>query len=157
MTFIKGQIPWNKGKGMGLSETPFYRSWINMKSRCQNIKDLEYKNYGGRGITVCKEWLRFQNFYDDMFPSYQSDLTLDRIDTNGNYELENCKWSTRKEQANNRRTNRLIYYMGIEDKLMNWSKFFNLEPYTVHSRLQMGWSIERTFFTPLRVYKKRLN
>jgi hypothetical protein len=81
-----------------------YKTWGNIKTRCYNKNREEYKNYGGRGITVCDRWLSsFENFYKDMGHKPTPSHSIDRINVNGNYEPDNCKWSTRKEQANNKR------------------------------------------------------
>jgi len=83
---------------------PAYRAWHNMKGRCLNPKDKRYKDYGGRGIKVCDRWLDyFIHFRDDMLATWKPGLSLDRIDNDGNYEPNNCKWSTSSEQAKNRR------------------------------------------------------
>lgn len=87
----------------GLSNHRLFVTWKNMISRTSNGKDVAYKNYGGRGITVCNEWLEPKNFIDDMYPSFIEGTTLDRIDNNKGYSKENCTWSTREAQARNTR------------------------------------------------------
>lgn len=81
---------------------PVYLAWCNMKTRCDNPNAAQYKYYGGRGITYTPEWKEFIGFYTDMFPSWQLGLELDRRDTNGNYNRDNCRWITHREQCNNR-------------------------------------------------------
>ncbi|MBT2759868.1 hypothetical protein J7E85_01210 [Paenibacillus sp. ISL-20] len=101
----------NKGGNKISSE---YRAWNNMIQRCSNPKNNQYKNYGGRGITVCREWLEsFQEFFNDMGKKPSAIYSLDRIDVNGNYGPNNCKWSTPKEQARNRRSTSNTGYSGI--------------------------------------------
>jgi len=94
---------WTNGKA-----SPTYNSWLCMKSRCLYKKDKEYKNYGGRGITLCGRWMTFDNFLADMGIRPQ-DKTLDRIDTNGNYEPVNCRWANRKQQCLNRRPHSAVH------------------------------------------------
>lgn len=90
-----------------LTGTRTYSAWIEMKRRCFDSKKHNYKDYGGRGITVCKRWMKFESFYKDM-GERPEDKTLDRIDVNGNYEPGNCRWATSSEQASNRRTTILV-------------------------------------------------
>lgn len=80
-----------------------YNTWISMKNRCLNINDTAYKYYGGLGVTICSKWLSIENFINDMYPTYQEGLTLDRINPNGNYEPSNCRWVTMQIQSINKK------------------------------------------------------
>ena len=92
----------NKDRASELTNTPAYISWKQMKQRCLNPNAPDYKNYGGRGVTICEKWFKFAGFYEDM-GERPNGLTLDRIDNNESYCKENCKWSTRSEQNRNKR------------------------------------------------------
>lgn len=138
----------------GLIEIPEYHVWLGMKQRCFNVKTEQYKNYGARGITVCKRWLdSFDNFINDMGRKPTSKHTLERIDVNGNYTYFNCKWATMKEQSNNKTNNRILEYKGVQKTLMQWMSELNLKYTTVLYRLNKGWSIEDAFNKPLRFRK----
>ena len=109
-----------------LSRTRIYNIWQQIKKRCNNINDTNYHNYGGRGIKVCEEWSNdFISFYDWAISNgYQDDLTIDRIDVNGNYEPDNCRWATRKIQGNNRRDNMNISINGETKTLTEWYEMY---------------------------------
>ena len=108
-----------------------YRIWYSMKARCYRQSHNRYKYYGGRGIKVCNAWLIFDNFYNDMNAGYADDLTIDRIDKDGNYEPSNCRWATQKEQQNNRRNN-VILHTG--ETLAQYAERNNLNYKTLWSR-----------------------
>lgn len=118
------------------------RSWENMLARCQNKTHKSYQRYGGRGITVCERWrTSFVNFVKDM-GSRPVGCTLDRIDPNKNYTPDNCRWSTRIEQGNNRCNNRIIELNGEALTVMQWSRRLNIRPDTIYQRLAKGCSAE---------------
>lgn len=135
-----------------------YRIWNCMKNRCANNNHNDYKLYGERGISVCEEWEHdFSNFYNwSIENGYKDNLSIDRIDVNGNYEPSNCKWSTAKEQSRNKRTNRYITYEGETHILTDWSKILGIERHTLQDRIiKYGWSIEKAFTTPVKNYTKK--
>lgn len=111
------------------SGTRLYKIWQNMKKRCSNIHDTRYERYGGRGISVCNEWKNsFQNFYDwAMDNGYDDSLTIDRINNDGNYCPENCRWATIKEQCENRSTTIKITIGNATKSLIEWCKIFEIE------------------------------
>lgn len=136
-------------KKHGFRDTPTYVSWASMLNRCRNKKSPSYRNYGGRGITYCKTWSNFENFLKDMGerPLGQS---LDRIDVNGDYCLENCRWATPFEQARNR-TNSKFVTMGKESKLLlEWCEEYKISEKTVRSRIKRGWGVERAIKQKVR-------
>ena len=139
----------------GRSKTKTYYSWDNMISRCTNPKNKYYHCYGGRGIIVCKRWLEFENFLEDM-GEVPEEYQIDRIDNDGNYCKSNCRWVTRTEQNRNRRDNHLITYKGKTQCIAEWSEETGIPYSTLSSRiLQYGWSFEKALTTPVGKYKKR--
>jgi len=135
----------------GMEGTRIYRIWKNIKVRCLYPKAINYKWYGGRGIKICDKWLKFEGFYEDMYLTYKEGLSIDRINSDGNYCKENCKWSTKIEQANNQSNNFIITYNGYTDTLMNMCKKYKLEYKLVETRLnKLHWSIEKAFTTPVQ-------
>ena len=116
------------------------------KERCYNPNRNSYCWYGAKGICVCDEWDDFENFYDwSMNNGYSDELTIDRIDSNGNYCPENCRWSTDREQANNRSTNRIIKYNGESHTLEEWSRITGIASSTIRMRLdEYKWDVEKS-------------
>lgn len=125
--------------------TRLYSVWITMKQRCYNENATDYENYGGRGIMVCPEWLNdFQAFYDwAMANGYAKNLSIERIDVNGNYEPTNCKWATMKEQSNNKRNNVFILFNGETKTISQLSQEYGVKYITLYNRIKRGWSIEK--------------
>ena len=130
-----------------MTNTPLYRTWQNMKRRCDNKKMEDYKYYGKRGIKVCEKWKNdFMSFYNWAIEnSYKEDLTIDRIDVNGNYEPNNCRWVDRKVQANNTRRNHYIEYNGEKHTLAEWEKITNIKSPTLRYRIKNNYPLEKIF------------
>ena len=127
-------------------ETRLHRIWHNMRTRCYNPNYDKYQYYGGKGITVCDEWRNSYNSFWGWAYShgYNDSLTLDRIDVDGNYCPENCKWVDRKAQANNRTSNHYLEYGGQRKTVQEWSDVLGIPASTLYQRLRAGWSVERT-------------
>ncbi len=104
----------------GLSSNPLYFVWASMMDRCYNEKFQDYRNYGGRGISVCERWHNVTNFVADVTNGYKKGLQLDRVENNGNYCPENFRWATRKENNRNKRTNRMITVNGVTKSMAEW-------------------------------------
>lgn len=140
----------------GLCKTKEYMIYSKMKDRCCNKNAKDYYLYGGRGIKVCDRWLEcFENFYTDMGPKPTPKHTIDRIDNNGDYCPENCRWITQKEQNRNQRTNHILEFNGKKLPLVVWAELLNLERRTLCSRInKLGWSVEKALTTPLKFSKK---
>ena len=136
----------------GWSHTRLYSIWEHVKSRCLNKNDQAYGYYGGRGITVCADWLDFIGFREWAIKNgYKDTLTIDRIDSNKGYYPANCRWATRKEQSNNIRTNKIITYNGKTQTITQWAEELLINPDTLYSRVyRANWSIEKAFTTPTK-------
>lgn len=121
----------------GKAHTRLYGIYNKMKCRCYNQNNPAYKNYGNRGIKICKEWKQdFENFYNwSMNNGYKEGLSIDRIDNNGNYEPNNCRWVTDKEQANNKRNNHYITYNNETHTLTEWAQMLKISPSTIYRRI----------------------
>lgn len=121
-----------------------YHTWNQLKGRCYNKSNNCYYRYGGRGIQVCDEWRNdFESFYNwSIQNGYNENLTIDRINNNGNYEPNNCRWATNKTQCRNRRTNVIVHYGGRDITLIELSEIVGLKYTTLHARYQKGYSID---------------
>lgn len=134
-----------------LSGTKEHRCWKSMITRCSNPKQKTWKDYGGRGITVCDRWRQsFENFLADVGPAPSSGHQIDRYpNNNGNYEPGNVRWATRSEQCRNRRDNSLLTHDGRMMTVAGWAEEIGIAARTIHARLYKGWSAHRTLSTPL--------
>ena len=130
------------GHGANGRETPTYRSWLAMVSRCSNPKQPGWKHYGGRGITVCERWREFANFLADMGEAPVG-TQIDRTNNDIGYQPDNCRWATRQEQMRNTRASRRITLNGRTQCLAEWAAELGVPAPTIHGRLARGWSVER--------------
>lgn len=133
----------------GMCDTKTYEAWAGLIQRCTNPKSLRFYNYGGRGIKVCKEWMSFEKFYKDMGEA-PIGMTIDRINNNGNYCKENCRWTTNKEQSRNKRSNRLISMNGKTQLVISWAEELGINANTIRTRLYKGWNPIKALKEPLR-------
>lgn len=132
----------------GKCGTSVYNRWCEIIARCTRPKCTSYRNYGKRGITVCDKWRNFENFYTDMGDPPTAQHSIDRIDNNGPYSPENCRWATRAEQQRNTRRNHIIVFNGESLCIGDWCVRFNLNRNTLQKRLKDGWKIEKALKTP---------
>lgn len=142
---LNKEINRDKVKTHGMTKSRLYGEWRGMKERCTRASHPSYPNYGERGITVCQEWSdSFEAFRDwALSNGYRDDLTIDRIDNDGNYEPGNCRWITLKEQQRNRRNNRLITHDGRTQPMKQWAEEKGIPCNTLRARLNRGWPIDR--------------
>lgn len=123
-----------------------YHIWCGMRQRCENKKSHKYRIYGGRGISVCDEWKGNNGFVEfrkwALSHGYSDDLSLDRIDVNGNYEPQNCRWATAKEQALNTRFNKFYNGLGMSKRASEWAEYFGINRVTFYKRLRRGLTVD---------------
>lgn len=134
----------------GETNTRLFRIWGGMRRRCYEVQNKDYPNYGGRGITVCDEWKEYIPF--SLWAKnngYSDDLSIDRIDVNGSYSPDNCRWISCVEQNNNRRSNHIVEYKGITHTISEWSRIYNIPPKTLRYRLVNGWDVESAMNVPV--------
>lgn len=142
-----------------LSDSRIYKVYYAIKQRCFQPTAKNYNAYGGRGITMCKEWAdSFMSFYnwsvsngykEELLENGRNKWTLDRIDNNGNYEPNNCRWVVLKENERNKRTNRIVEFNGEKHSLVEWAEILKVPVSRLYNRLFDGWSVERAFTTPV--------
>lgn len=136
----------------GESRSREHKIWRCIVYRCYTSTAPEFPCYGGRGIRVCKRWREsFPAFLEDMGKAPSLKHTIDRIDNDGPYSPENCRWATRKEQANNRRDNTRISYQGVDKTISQWSDDLGVDPHLLYDRInRRGWTAEKAFTTPVK-------
>lgn len=136
----------------GLSNHPLYGIWSGIKDRCTNETRAYYNNYGGRGIKMCDEWFNdFESFYTWAIENgWKKGLSIDRIDNNGDYCPNNCRWVDIITQANNCRRNVYLEYNGETHTLAEWSRIVGIKSSTISRRLQLGWSVEKALTKPIQ-------
>jgi len=132
-----------------------YAIWASMRERCYGVNTKAYPDYGGRGIYICERWQYFPNFYADMGDK-PNGLSIDRIDNDGPYSPENCRWATRKEQARNKRSNRLITFNGETHCCVEWAEITGINRNVIDARLdKLGWTVEHALTKPVRLLTRR--
>ena len=139
----------------GETNTRLFRVWSHMRERCERKNHPYYRDYGGRGISVCEEWKEYLPFKEWAIKSgYSERLTIDRIDYNKGYEPSNCRWATVKEQQNNKRTNRVVEYNGKPYTLSQLSELCGIKSTTLRERLRRKWSVDDAVTKPVRLRTK---
>lgn len=133
-----------------------YSVWKRMRERCTSPNCPKFKDYGGRGITVCKRWDSFELFVLDMGPRPSSKHQIDRIENDGNYEPGNCKWATNKENCRHRRSSRYLAYNGEILALCVWADKLGMSEETIASRIKRGWSVDKSLSLPRQDYSDRM-
>lgn len=127
--------------------TKLYTVWATMKQRCEDVNYRHYPRWGGRGIKIL--WASYEEFKRDMGPSFQPGLQIERVNNDGHYCKENCKWATAKEQARNRSSNVLMMFNGQTKTMIDWAEACGLRYSTLHRRISLGWSVECALTTPV--------
>ena len=145
----------SKGKRVrhGLTNQHHYEyiTWLSMKARCENKSSKRYSEWGGRGIFVCERWQNFANFFSDMGSRPSNSHSIDRIDNDGPYSPDNCRWATRKEQNRNQSSNRTLELNGLSKTTAEWSEITGIKSHTILARIDRhGWTVSDALTTPAR-------
>ena len=128
----------------GMSDTRLYHIYHHMRNRCYNKNDIDYPNYGGRGISICNEWSTFESFAEWALKSgYSDSLSIDRIDVNQGYCPDNCRWADVDTQSNNKRNTRYYTFDGQTKSIGEWAKIYGIPYQKLWRRFDRGWSVEK--------------
>jgi hypothetical protein len=147
----------DRSRTHGQTKTSTYNIWVGMIQRCQNPEAKDFPRYGAKGITVCDRWQSFANFLADM-GERPPKMSIDRIDNNGHYEPDNCRWASAIEQARNRSDNKIIAYGGKSQCLAAWAIELGINSVTLQDRLAKGWSVHQAFSQPVeKRYSHQMN
>ncbi|MDP3322680.1 MAG: hypothetical protein Q8S71_03935 [Hydrogenophaga sp.] len=138
----------------GMHGTLTYSRWRSMMSRCYQVNASNYKYYGLKGIKVCQSWHEFYSFFLDMGECPDETMTLDRINNEGDYEKNNCRWATQAKQNSNRSSCVILTYNGVSKNVAEWAKDIGISANSINQRRYLGWSVEKILTTPL---KRRTN
>lgn len=141
--------------GMSRKYRKEYLCWRGIIERCSNVKNKDFKNYGGRGISYDKKWECFLNFFDEMGEAPSKEMSIDRIDVNGNYEKSNCRWATRVIQENNKRNSIKISINKNEMTIKQISEKYGLHKDTIRQRFKNDWDFENLISNPNKKRKKQ--
>lgn len=131
----------------GLTSHHLYHMWSNMRQRCFSKSDKDFLNYGARGISVCDRWNDFSAFLSDMGERPSPNHQIDRIDNNGPYSPENCRWATARENANNKRNSRILEFNGATRTVTEWARHLGVTDHAIFKRLRKGMPINRVLFS----------
>ena len=137
--------------GGGRTTHPLFPIWAAIIKRCLNAESRDYHRYGGRGISVCDEWLDFDRFVSDLGPRPSDGHTVDRKDNDKGYEPGNCRWATYSQQQNNRSDNRRMEFNGENLTISEWATRLGIKASTLHARIGYGWPVERILTSPVAV------
>lgn len=129
------------------------RTWQGIRTRCNNKNHHKYPIYGGRGITICERWNKYENFLADMGRAPSPEHSIERDDVDGNYEPSNCRWATAMEQANNKQNSIFATAYGKTQTISMWARELKVSEFTLYRRIKAGWSPEKTITTPIRKIK----